>query len=58
MAGFDEMCAAIKDGAAYRLQGSTLTVGGVTLELTDEQFDEAWDVMDEVDGDDWLVSLA
>jgi hypothetical protein len=57
-AAFSSACEAIRNGADYSLHGMTLTVNGIAMALTDEQFDLVYDVMDEVDGDDWTVRLA
>lgn len=54
---FDAAIAAIRDGAWYRLQGLTLIVNDVALAITDEQFDIAYDVLDEVDGDESVLVL-
>lgn len=48
---FDEAIAAMREPASEAsLCGSRLTVNGVELSITPEQFDIAWDVMDEVYG--------
>lgn len=55
---FDDAIAAIQSGAHYSICGLTLTVNGVALAITDEQFDLAWDAMDEVDPDGGMLRLA
>lgn len=54
---FDQAIAAIRGGANYSLCGLSLTVNGITLGITGEQFDIAYDVMDEVDGDASVFAL-
>jgi hypothetical protein len=54
---FDAALAAIRDGADYSLCGLTLTMNGITLAITEAQFDIAYDLMDEVDGDDSMLTL-
>lgn len=54
---FDDALAAIRNGARVSLCGSTLIVNGVTLAITDEQFEQAWDAMGPLDADD-VIGLA
>jgi hypothetical protein len=55
---FDKAITAIRNGAGYKLCGLTLTVNDVALAITGDQFDIAWDVMEEVDGDESMIGLA
>ena len=55
---FDRACEAIRNGADYSLGGLTLTVNGIALAITDEQFDVVYDLMDEMDStDEDVISL-
>jgi hypothetical protein len=55
---YDEALAAIRTGKVHTsLCGLNVNVGGVDVPLTDEQFEEVWDVMDETFGsDDSLIA--
>jgi invasion protein IalB len=54
---FQDALRAIREGAQCSIEGLTLTVNGVAMAVNDEQFDLAWDAMDEADGLD-VVRLA
>lgn len=54
---FEAALTAIRNGASYSLSGLTLIVNGIALAITDEQFDIAYDVMDEVDGYESMFSI-
>lgn len=52
-----EAIEAILRGEYYSLTGLQLTMNGQTLTLTDEEFDAVYAAMDEVDGNDSILSL-
>lgn len=55
---FDEAIAAMRSGVVGSLCGYTLTVNGVALAITDEQFEIAWNLMDELgEPDESVISL-
>jgi hypothetical protein len=55
---FSDALAALRNGADYSLCGSTLTVNGIAMAITDDQFEQAWDVLDEIECEDYTVRLA
>jgi len=55
---FESALAVLREGSEYTLSGMTLTVNDIPMVLTDAEFDEVWDVLNEVEGDDWIVGMA
>lgn len=47
---FEDALRGIRNGWPCSLHGLTLTVNDVSMAITDDQFDQAWDAMDEAHG--------
>lgn len=49
--------AELRRGAHYSISGRTLVLNGIAVAITGDEFDVIWDVLDEVEGDDFDLSL-